>query len=271
MCARRGGATLGCLLGYSALKFGELTPQHGEQQRLKPWRPLQKFQAIHLPPGLTSPGREVEKTLAGALESPISDISTQATLLCPAPGLHRPHVPRGFCPVVLPGTTRDAELSNLTGPRVREAGWDRSVGCSRSARGAKSSSRGDGCGAGARSCGGPHPRGRSLQRSPAGMRGMGAGMRRARLERERREWRCHPHLGEETRPERGRAARRGGAQGTWGRRSPGDRGQARDQARPRKPGEPAGPLAPLPLAPTRLGSDLPISRSHPAPHIPRWR
>lgn len=123
MCARRGGATLGCLLGYSALKFGELTPQHGEQQRLKPWRPLQKFQAIHLPPGLTSPGREVEKTLAGALESPISDISTQATLLCPAPGLHRPHVPRGFCPVVLPGTTRDAEILRTQQPyRSQSAG-----------------------------------------------------------------------------------------------------------------------------------------------------
>lgn len=43
------------------------------------------------------------------------------------------------------------------------------------------------------------------------MRGMGAGMRRARLGREPREWRCHPHLWEETRPERGRVARRGGA------------------------------------------------------------
>lgn len=48
------------------------------------------------------------------------------------------------------------------------------------------------------------------------MRGMGAGMRRARLGRERREWRCHPHLGEETRSERGRAERRGGARGTAG-------------------------------------------------------
>lgn len=109
-----------------------------------------------------------------------------------------------------------SELSSLTGPRVREAGWERSAGCSRSTRSAKSSSRGDGSGARARSRGGPHPRGRSLQRSLAGMRGMGAGMRRARLGRERREWRRHPHLREETRSERGWAPRLGGARGTAG-------------------------------------------------------
>lgn len=65
------------------------------------------------------------------------------------------------------------------------------------------------------------------------MRGMGAGMRRARLGRERREWRCHPHLREETRPERGWAPRLGGARGTAGDHGTGHDGDTR---------EPRGPL-----------------------------
>lgn len=83
---------------------------------------------------------------------------------------------------------------------------------------------------------GPHPRDWSLQRSPAGMHGMGAGMRRARLGRERREWRCHPHLWEETGPERGWAPRLGGA------REP---RAATGQDTAETPGNPADPSAPL--------------------------
>lgn len=94
------------------------------------------------------------------------------------------------------------------------------------------------------------------------MHGMGAGMRRARLGREWREWRCHPHIGEETWPERGRAARRGGARGTAGGHGT---GHGRDTPGPR-----ADPSAP-PVAPTRLDSGLPISHSHPTPHTPGWR
>lgn len=65
------------------------------------------------------------------------------------------------------------------------------------------------------------------------MRGMGAGMRRARLGRERREWRCHPHLREETRLERGWAPWLGGARGTAGDHGTGHSGDTR---------EPRGPL-----------------------------
>lgn len=65
------------------------------------------------------------------------------------------------------------------------------------------------------------------------MRGMGAGMRRARLGRERREWRCHPHLRVENRLERGWASRLGGARGTAGGHGTRHGGDTR---------EPSGPL-----------------------------
>lgn len=95
------------------------------------------------------------------------------------------------------------------------------------------------------------------------MRGMGAGMRRARLGRERREWRCHPHLREETRPERGWAPRLGGARGTAGGHRTGHGGDTQ---------EPRGPLgASRRSRPHGPDSDLRISRSPPAPRTPGWR
>lgn len=95
------------------------------------------------------------------------------------------------------------------------------------------------------------------------MRGMGAGMRRARLGRERREWRCHPHLREETRPERGWAPRLGGARGTAGGHRTGHGGDTQ---------EPRGPLGASRLSrPHGPDSDLRISRSPPAPRTPGWR
>lgn len=73
------------------------------------------------------------------------------------------------------------------------------------------------------------------------MRGMGAGMRRARPGRERREWRCHPHVGEETRPEKGAGLRGGGA--GPGRRSRAATGPGAAET----PGDPAAPPAPRAL------------------------